>query len=88
MTAKLPPDSKADLEKWAQEFINTPSHRRTLHEFHIYINVSIKSDLSWFLRHLRESNGVLFFEALDWNPLTDADLTIYCDASLRLGMGF
>jgi hypothetical protein len=124
MTAKLPPESKADLEKWVQEFIDTPSRRRTLHEFQcltgwmnwsfnmyfllrpslsniydkmsgksqphagIYINTAIKSDLSWFLNHLRESNGVLFFESLDWNPLTEADLTFYCDASLRLGMGF
>ncbi|KAF7334109.1 RNase H domain-containing protein [Mycena venus] len=47
MTAKLPPDSKADLEKWVQEFIDTPSHRRTL----------------------------------------QADITVYCDASLCLGMG-
>ncbi|KAJ7436188.1 hypothetical protein B0H11DRAFT_1755110 [Mycena galericulata] len=124
MTAKLPPESKADLEKWVQEFIHTPSRRRTLHEFQcltgwmnwsfnmyfllrpslsnvydkmsgksqqhasIYINAAIKSDLSWFLHHLRESDGVLLFDALDWNPLTEADLTLYCDASLRLGMGF
>ncbi|KAJ7460788.1 hypothetical protein FB451DRAFT_1499870 [Mycena latifolia] len=33
MTATLPPQSKADLEKWVLEFINTPSRRRTLHEF-------------------------------------------------------
>ncbi|KAJ7471793.1 hypothetical protein FB451DRAFT_307877 [Mycena latifolia] len=124
MTAKLPPDSKADLERWVQEFIDTPSRRRTLHEFQcltgwinwslnmyfllrpalsniynkmsgksqphasIYINTAIKSDLGWFLGHLRKSNGVLFFQSLDWNPLIDADLTVYCDASLRKGMGF
>ncbi|KAJ7780685.1 hypothetical protein DFH07DRAFT_949913 [Mycena maculata] len=33
MTAKLLPDSKANLEKWVQEFINTPSRCCTLHEF-------------------------------------------------------
>lgn len=124
MTATLPPQSKADLEKWVLEFINTPSRRRTLHEFQclagwinwsfnmylllrpalsniydkmsgrsqshasIYINTAIKSDLTWFLRHLRESDGVLFFAALDWNPLLEADITVFCDASLRGGMGF
>ncbi|KAJ7162650.1 hypothetical protein C8R43DRAFT_880182 [Mycena crocata] len=124
MTAKLPPESKAELEKWVQEFIDTPSRRRTLHEFQclagwmnwsfnmyfllrpalsnvynkmagmslqhasIYINAPIKSDLRWFLHHLRKSDGMLFFAALDWNPVTETDLTIYCDASLRLGMGF
>ncbi|KAJ7125748.1 hypothetical protein C8R43DRAFT_1135075 [Mycena crocata] len=106
------------------DFIDTPSRRRTLHEFQcltgwmnwsfnmyfllrpslsniynkmadkslphagIYINAAIKSDLTWFLGHLRASNGVLLFDSLDWNPITEADLTIYCDASLRLGMGF
>ncbi|KAF7371787.1 RNase H domain-containing protein [Mycena venus] len=112
MTAKLPPDSKADLEKWVQEFIDTPSRRCTLREFQcltgwinwslnmyfllcpalsnvydkmsgkcqphagIYINKAIRNDLSWFLNHLRKSNGILFFAALDWNPLTEADITV------------
>jgi hypothetical protein len=124
MTVKLPPQSKADLEKWVHEFINSPSRRRTLHEFQcltgwinwsfnmyfllrpalsnvydkmagksqqnasIYVNAAIKSDLSWFLDHLKKSDGILLFAALDWNPHTEADATIYCDASLRLGMGF
>ncbi|KAJ7171674.1 hypothetical protein C8R43DRAFT_1085008 [Mycena crocata] len=124
MTVKLPPESKADLERSVQEFIDTPSRRRTLHEFQcltgwmnwsfntyfllrpslsniydkmadkslphagIYINSAIKSDLRWFLEHLRASSGVLLFDSLDWNPITEMDLTVYCDASLRLGMGF
>jgi hypothetical protein len=123
MTATLPPDSKADLEKCVQEFIDTPSRRRTLHEFQcltgwinwsfnmyfllrpalsnvydkmagkdrqhasIYINAAIKSDLTWFLNHLSQSNGVMFFQSLDWNPFKEADHTLLCDASLG-DMGF
>ncbi|KAJ7634576.1 hypothetical protein FB45DRAFT_743528 [Roridomyces roridus] len=33
MTITLPADSKAELEQWLQDFINTPSRRRTLREF-------------------------------------------------------
>lgn len=123
MTVTLPADSKADLEKWVQEFIDTPSRRRTLHEFQclagwinwsfnmyfllrpalsnvykkmskkfishasIYINKEIKSDLQWFLDHLRESDGILLLESMDWNPHTESDTTILCDASLG-SMGF
>ncbi|KAJ7939196.1 hypothetical protein B0H13DRAFT_2300949 [Mycena leptocephala] len=52
------------------------------------INTAIKSDLHWFLNHLRESAGILLFEAVDWNRFTEADVTIFCEASLHLGMGF
>src|ERR1700761_2925326 len=53
----------------------------------LYINKAIKSDLYWFLDHLRRSDGMMLFDALDWNPVTEADMTVYCDASLT-GMGF
>jgi hypothetical protein len=53
----------------------------------IYVNAAIKADLTWFLSHLRRSNGVLLFQSLDWNPLTEADHTLLCDASLG-DMGF
>jgi hypothetical protein len=33
MTITLPPDSKAELEQWVEEFIDTPSRRRKLREF-------------------------------------------------------
>jgi hypothetical protein len=39
----------------------------------IYINESIESDLHWFLDDLRKSDGVLFFQSLDWDPFSDAD---------------
>ncbi|KAJ7065762.1 hypothetical protein C8F01DRAFT_966852, partial [Mycena amicta] len=107
MTATLPLAAKAQLETTIQEFIDTPSRHRTLHEFQclagymnwsfnmyyllrpalsniyekmagksrphstIYLNKALKDDLAWFLRHLRESSGTLFFDALDWDPHTE-----------------
>jgi hypothetical protein len=53
----------------------------------IYLNNAIKSDLSWFLSHLEQSSGVWLFEGMDWNPYTETDFTIFCDACLE-GMGF
>ncbi|KAJ7901562.1 hypothetical protein B0H13DRAFT_2335958 [Mycena leptocephala] len=53
----------------------------------IYINAAIKSDLCWFLEHLRKSDGIFFFASLDWNPHSEVDSTLCCDASLG-GMGF
>ncbi|KAJ6549483.1 hypothetical protein B0H10DRAFT_2242864 [Mycena sp. CBHHK59/15] len=53
----------------------------------IYINLEVKRDLSWFLEHIRASSGVFMFHAIDWDPRTDADFTILCDAC-PLGMGF
>jgi hypothetical protein len=123
MTVTLPPEAKADLLCWVREFIDTPSRRRTLHDFQvltgwinwafnvfplfrpclsnvyakmkgkqnpnagIYLNNAVKSDLSWFLHHVQHSSGVLLFEGMDWNPYSETDMTIYCDACLE-GMGY
>lgn len=53
----------------------------------LYINQGIRRELAWFAEHVEKSSGMLFFANLDWNPRTEADWTIYCDASLA-GMGF
>ena len=53
----------------------------------IYINVAVKDHLSWFLNHVQGSLGIFAFHAIDWNPYTDADFMILCDAC-PLGMGF
>ncbi|KAF9067394.1 hypothetical protein BDP27DRAFT_1422951 [Rhodocollybia butyracea] len=123
MTATLPAKSKQDLIAAINEFIATPSRRRSLHEFQvltgwinwsfnvfplfrpalcniyekmsgksqphadIYLNKAVKEDLSWLARRLESASGILFFEAYDWDPLTETNMTIYCDAS-KLGMAF
>ncbi|GAW10444.1 DNA RNA polymerase [Lentinula edodes] len=53
----------------------------------IYLNKALKEDLAWLARRLNSAPGILFFEAYDWNPLIETNMTIYCDAS-KLGMGF
>lgn len=53
----------------------------------IYLNEEVKAELLWFIKHIRESSGILLFEGMDWDPLTECDMSIYCDACLS-GMGY
>ncbi|KAF9039505.1 hypothetical protein BDZ89DRAFT_1214432 [Hymenopellis radicata] len=53
----------------------------------IYLNKAIVQDLAWFEEHVEASSGMFFFANLDWNPFTEANMVIFCDASLT-GMGF
>ncbi|KAJ6468717.1 hypothetical protein DFH09DRAFT_955414 [Mycena vulgaris] len=123
MTITLPTDAKADLITAIKDFINSPSRKRTLHDWQqlsgwinwslnvfpllrpalchvyrkisekvnafatIYINAAVKEDLSWFLHHVDASSGIFAFDAIDWNPHTEANFSILCDACPR-GMGF
>ncbi|KAJ7675541.1 hypothetical protein B0H17DRAFT_1207580 [Mycena rosella] len=123
MTITLPTTAKADLIAAVDDFINSPSRKRTLHDWQqlsgwitwslnvfpllcpalchiyakisekvntfaiIYINVAVKQDLFWFIHHVRASPGIFAFHAIDWNPRTEADFSIRCDAC-PLGMGF
>ncbi|KZV98361.1 hypothetical protein EXIGLDRAFT_669524 [Exidia glandulosa HHB12029] len=52
----------------------------------IVLNTRVIRDLQWFARTLRSASGVQLLEANHWEP-QDADITIYCDASLS-GLGF
>ncbi|KAJ7509724.1 hypothetical protein B0H11DRAFT_1702246 [Mycena galericulata] len=123
MTITLPTSAKADLIAAIDDFINSPSRKRTLHDWQqlsgwitwslnvfpllrpalchvyikisekvnafatIYINVAVKQDLSWFLDHARASSGIFAFHTIDWNPYTESDFILLCDAC-PLGMGF
>ncbi|KAJ3969353.1 hypothetical protein EV361DRAFT_804009 [Lentinula raphanica] len=53
----------------------------------IYLNEAVKSDLEWFLDHVQRSSGTYLFDGMDWDPHTECNLMIYCDACLT-GMGF
>ncbi|KAF9022426.1 hypothetical protein BDZ89DRAFT_956632 [Hymenopellis radicata] len=53
----------------------------------IRLNKPLIRELLWFVNHVQASSGMLFFANLDWNPFTEANLTMFCDASLT-GMGF
>ncbi|PBK81542.1 hypothetical protein ARMGADRAFT_948010 [Armillaria gallica] len=53
----------------------------------IYLNEAVKGDLEWFLHHIQASPGILLFDALDWDPEKETNLTILCDACMS-GMGF
>ncbi|KAJ7509525.1 hypothetical protein B0H11DRAFT_2216437 [Mycena galericulata] len=123
MTITLPTDAKSNLLAAVDEFINTPSRKRSLHDWlqlsgwmcwslnvfpllrpalchvyqkvsgksnsfaTIYINEAVKEDLRWFVDHVRLSNGIFAFHAIDWNPFNEADFTLHCDAC-PTGMGF
>ncbi|KZV95322.1 hypothetical protein EXIGLDRAFT_588254, partial [Exidia glandulosa HHB12029] len=52
----------------------------------VILNSSVVRDLSWFSHMLRSTAGVQVLSATDWSPL-DADLVLWCDASLS-GLGF
>lgn len=53
----------------------------------LYLNEAVKGDLEWFLGHVERSSGILLFDALDWDPAKETNLTILCDACMS-GMGF
>lgn len=105
MTVTMPPESKAELIQFVQDFIQTPNRRRTLHEFQklagwinwlfnvfpllkpclssvydkmrgkekpnalIYLNEAVKSDLRWFLEHVKSSSGVYVFDRIVWKAI-------------------
>ncbi|KZV93609.1 hypothetical protein EXIGLDRAFT_573527, partial [Exidia glandulosa HHB12029] len=52
----------------------------------VVLNTRVVRDLLWFACTLRSSSGVQLLDANDWQP-HDADLTLYCDASLT-GLGY
>ncbi|KAJ3727532.1 hypothetical protein C8R42DRAFT_340177 [Lentinula raphanica] len=53
----------------------------------IYLNEAVKRDLNWFIQHVERSSGTYLFDGMDWNPSTECNMTIYCDACLT-GMGY
>lgn len=55
-------------------------------EGQVFVSKGIIQDLDWFLRHVRVAEGLLLLEQLDWG-VDEADLTVFCDASLS-GLGF
>ena len=55
-------------------------------EQQIYINNSIRDDLTWVLTHIELSSGLHLFKSFSWIP-SNADYVIYCDACLD-GLGF
>jgi hypothetical protein len=52
----------------------------------IYINNLVREDLEWAANHIKHSSGVYLLKSLRW-ATSDADITIYCDASLD-SLGF
>lgn len=52
----------------------------------IYLNVAVRRDLMWVADMFESGDGIHFFTARSWRP-EQADLTVFCDASLS-GMGF
>ncbi|HEV7738174.1 MAG TPA: hypothetical protein VGO47_12490, partial [Chlamydiales bacterium] len=52
----------------------------------IWVNCRVKRDLHWIAKNINLGTGIHLLEAIAWGP-TDADLTIYTDAS-PLGYGF
>jgi hypothetical protein len=52
----------------------------------IHVSKAVADDLSWFVLHVEQSEGIRVFEATDWTA-DEADLTAYGDAS-GIGMGF
>ncbi len=53
----------------------------------IALNNAVKDDLTWLADHVENSSGICCFDAVDWDPIIDATVTILCDACLD-GMGF
>jgi hypothetical protein len=52
----------------------------------LYINNSIRSDISWAIDHISNLSGTRVVQSLDWDP-DSADIAAYCDASLE-GLGY
>ena len=52
----------------------------------VYINNTIREDLTWALTHIKRSDSVHLWKSLSWDP-SMAEQVIYCDACPD-GMGF
>ncbi|KAH7903895.1 hypothetical protein BJ138DRAFT_1188331 [Hygrophoropsis aurantiaca] len=53
------------------------------------INKTVVYELNWIAKHLESMDRVFLFKSMDWNPLTEPDVTIaYTDASTSHGMRF
>jgi hypothetical protein len=59
---------------------------KTISRASIYLNRAVVSDLRWLADTITASDGLFLLNSLAWSR-SDADLTIFCDASLE-GMGF
>ncbi|VDC04894.1 unnamed protein product [Peniophora sp. CBMAI 1063] len=59
---------------------------KTQRNARIYLNAAVKRDFAWFADSFREWDGLHVADARLWAP-QDADLTVFCDASLS-GLGF
>ncbi|PBL01878.1 hypothetical protein ARMGADRAFT_915374, partial [Armillaria gallica] len=53
----------------------------------IALNKAMKDDLDWLADHIKESDGVCYFDTMDWDPILDATITVLCNACLH-AMGF
>jgi hypothetical protein len=51
----------------------------------IYVNDSVRNDLRWMAKHIRESDGILVMKSMEWE-VDEAGLTLFGDASGQ-GMG-
>ena len=49
----------------------------------IQINTAVQQELTWFVEHVRSSDGIFFFDSMVWcdDDHTHSTLTIYVDAS-------
>ena len=52
----------------------------------VYVSKAVVRDLSWFVSHVRLSDGVYLFQDVDWD-VEQADVIAYSDACLS-GLGF
>lgn len=52
----------------------------------IWVNNTVREDLTWAMTHLRESLGIRLLSSITWEA-EDADDTIFCDACME-GLGF
>ncbi|KAG6884684.1 hypothetical protein C0995_009976, partial [Termitomyces sp. Mi166 len=53
----------------------------------IYLNWEVISDLEWLLEIIPKAIGVCFVDATHWKN-SSANMVIWTDASLKLGMAF
>ncbi|KIL58037.1 hypothetical protein M378DRAFT_52794, partial [Amanita muscaria Koide BX008] len=59
--------------------------RKERSEALVYVNQTIRFELSWFSSHVSQSDGIRIMESTSWRP-ADADFVFFCDASLD-GLG-
>jgi hypothetical protein len=53
----------------------------------VFLNREVIDDLTWLLSAVRDCIGVRFVDAMMWND-SDADMVMWTDASLRIGLSF